>query len=87
MLGYQSRALGRDLQFFVGVILWGPLYASIEPKSSFQRDPWFQAWAAGSKLAAWSSGLAAYAGLGDRYAGRETRRAGGSGKCASEQTG
>lgn len=34
MLGYQSLALGWTLHFFVGVILWGPLYAWIDPKSS-----------------------------------------------------
>jgi hypothetical protein len=39
MLGYQSLAVGWILHFFVGVILWGPLYAWIDPKSSFPH--WF----------------------------------------------
>jgi hypothetical protein len=39
MLGYQSLAVGWFVHFFVGVILWGPLYAWIDPKSSFPH--WF----------------------------------------------
>jgi hypothetical protein len=39
MLGYQSLAIGWILHFFVGVILWGPLYAWVDPKSSFPH--WF----------------------------------------------
>jgi hypothetical protein len=39
MLGYQSLAVGWALHFFVGVILWGPLYAWIDPKSSYPH--WF----------------------------------------------
>jgi hypothetical protein len=39
MLGYQSLAVGWILHFFVGVILWGPLYAWIDPKSTFPH--WF----------------------------------------------
>jgi len=39
LLGYQSLALGWGLHFFVGVILWGPLYAWIDPKSSYPH--WF----------------------------------------------
>jgi hypothetical protein len=39
MLGYQSLTVGWILHFFVGVILWGPLYAWIDPKSSFPH--WF----------------------------------------------
>lgn len=34
MLGYQSLTIGWIVHFFVGVILWGPLYAWIDPKSS-----------------------------------------------------
>ena len=39
MLGYQSLAVGWIVHFFVGVILWGPLYAWIDPKSSYPH--WF----------------------------------------------
>ena len=39
MLGYQSLAVGWIAHFFVGVILWGPLYAWVDPKSSFPH--WF----------------------------------------------
>ncbi len=39
MLGYQSLAVGWIMHFFVGVILWGPLYAWVDPKSSFPH--WF----------------------------------------------
>jgi hypothetical protein len=39
MLGFQSLAVGWIVHFFVGVLLWGPLYAWIDPKSSFPH--WF----------------------------------------------
>jgi len=39
MVGYQSLAVGWIVHFFVGVILWGPLYAWIDPKSSYPH--WF----------------------------------------------
>jgi hypothetical protein len=39
MLGYQSLAVGWIVHFIVGVLLWGPLYAWIDPKSAFPH--WF----------------------------------------------
>jgi len=39
MVGYQSLAVGWIVHFFVGVMLWGPLYAWIDPKSSYPH--WF----------------------------------------------
>jgi hypothetical protein len=39
MVGYQSLAVGWIVHFFVGVILWGPLYAWIDPKSNYPH--WF----------------------------------------------
>jgi hypothetical protein len=35
LVGYQSIAVGWLLHFFVGVCRWGPLYAWIDPQSSF----------------------------------------------------
>jgi hypothetical protein len=39
MLGYHSLAIGWLAHFIVGVILWGPLYAWIDPKSTYPH--WF----------------------------------------------
>ena len=39
MVGYQSLTVGWGVHFFVGVVLWGPLYAWIDTKSSFPH--WF----------------------------------------------
>jgi hypothetical protein len=39
MLGYQSLAVGWLVHFIVGVFLWGPLYAWIDPKSGYPH--WF----------------------------------------------
>lgn len=39
MLGYQSIAVGWAAHFIVGVLLWGPLYAWLDPKSSYPH--WF----------------------------------------------
>jgi hypothetical protein len=39
MLGFQSVAVGWIVHFFVGVVLWGPLYAWIDPKSTYPH--WF----------------------------------------------
>ena len=38
-LGFHSIAAGWFLHFVVGVLLWGPLYAWIDPKSSYPH--WF----------------------------------------------
>jgi hypothetical protein len=39
MLGYHSLGVGWIAHFFVGVILWGPLYAWIDPRSTYPH--WF----------------------------------------------
>ena len=39
MLGYHSLAVGWLVHFIVGVVLWGPLYAWIDPKSTYPH--WF----------------------------------------------
>jgi hypothetical protein len=39
LIGYKSLAVGWVVHFFVGVILWGPLYAWIDPKSAYPH--WF----------------------------------------------
>lgn len=48
MFGYQSMAAGWALHLFVGVFAWGPLYAWIDPRSTYPH--WFVGMMFGSAI-------------------------------------